>query len=668
MSNTKKFVVKNGLQTQNVDFVSNNESNTISISISDSGLLSVEGNVRLTESLYDKNNSAGANGQILSSTVNGIEWIDPEGGVGISGFSGFSGESGISGYSGFSGESGTSGYSGATGESGISGYSGFSGESGTSGYSGATGTSGYSGATGESGTSGYSGATGESGISGYSGASGFSGVSGFSGATGAAGASGTSGFSGASGISGFSGAAGAAGAAGASGTSGFSGVSGFSGTSGFSGAAGATGASGTSGFSGFSGKEGRDGQFGGASFYYIYDPNLYGGNVGSGFVTVNSNVTSNITEVALNTTDRFGSNIESFIQTIDDSTSDIKGYLKFTEEANNLNFSIFAIVDEHFIHLDHYHIPVSFVSGVSQTPVSNANVVITFTVTGDKGDQGISGFSGFSGTSGFSGVTGATGTSGFSGFSGISGFSGRSGFSGATGAAGASGTSGFSGFSGAGGAIGPAGNSVSASTTLPVSPSPGNLWWNSEDGILYIYYQDVDSSQWVPTNVSAISNSIDASYTTLSANSTSGTVVEFGNIPDWVKRITIIFDSVSTSGSSDVIVQIGTAGGYINSGYQGSAVTVVGGASPGATAYSSGFLIRLGGGAAAAASRNGTVKLENIIDNTWVGEINIGLSNVVYWAGGAGRLNAAAVLNSVRITTVNGTDTFDAGVISLRYE
>ena len=36
-----------------------------------------------------------------------------------------------------------------------------------------------------------------------------------------------------------------------------------------------------------------------------------------------------------------------------------------------------------------------------------------------------------------------------------------------------------------------------ASTTPPLNPEPGNLWYNSADGRLYIYYADGDSEQWV---------------------------------------------------------------------------------------------------------------------------------------------------------------------------
>lgn len=158
------------------------------------------------------------------------------------------------------------------------------------------------------------------------------------------------------------------------------------------------------------------------------------------------------------------------------------------------------------------------------------------------------------------------------------------------------------------------------------------------------------------------------SLTSKTETNVSGTSVDFDNIPSWVKRITIMFDGVSTSGTSDVIIQLGTSSGFTTSGYSGSAYTVVGGSSPGATGYSSGFLIRLGGAASATATREGFVTLMKIGENKWVGSVNIGLSNTVYAANGAGSLDLGAVLTQVRVTTVNGTDTFDAGSVNIMYE
>jgi hypothetical protein len=70
--------------------------------------------------------------------------------------------------------------------------------------------------------------------------------------------------------------------------------------------------------------------------------------------------------------------------------------------------------------------------------------------------------------------------------------------------------------------------------------------------------------------------------------STSGTSIDFTSIPSWVKRITVMFNGVSTSGTSAKIIQLGDSGGVETSGYIGTG-TVVGNGSGTSTAMSSGF-------------------------------------------------------------------------------
>ena len=41
------------------------------------------------------------------------------------------------------------------------------------------------------------------------------------------------------------------------------------------------------------------------------------------------------------------------------------------------------------------------------------------------------------------------------------------------------------------------GGSIEISATAPVSPSAGDLWWDSDDGKMFIYYDDGTTSQWV---------------------------------------------------------------------------------------------------------------------------------------------------------------------------
>jgi hypothetical protein len=143
--------------------------------------------------------------------------------------------------------------------------------------------------------------------------------------------------------------------------------------------------------------------------------------------------------------------------------------------------------------------------------------------------------------------------------------------------------------------------------------------------------------------------------------STSGTSIDFTGIPSWVERITVMFSGVSTNGSSLVIVQLGTGGVPTTSGYQG--------ATNQAGSYAQ-LTTGLGtnNNSGAADTRTGLMTITNISSNTWVSSAVVFLNSSAVGGGGAGVISLAGVLNLVRITTVNGTDTFDAGSVNILYE
>ena len=151
--------------------------------------------------------------------------------------------------------------------------------------------------------------------------------------------------------------------------------------------------------------------------------------------------------------------------------------------------------------------------------------------------------------------------------------------------------------------------------------------------------------------------------------STSGTNIDFTGIPSWVKRITVMFSNVSTSGSSSVQIQLGSTT-FSTSGYKSTAS--YGSATSGQYAYAtSGFIIDPSNLAVASNTRTGLYVFSLIDSNTWVGSGNIGGDQTV------GQLTAACAGNSpalsgaldrVRITTVGGSNTFDLGSINILYE
>lgn len=148
--------------------------------------------------------------------------------------------------------------------------------------------------------------------------------------------------------------------------------------------------------------------------------------------------------------------------------------------------------------------------------------------------------------------------------------------------------------------------------------------------------------------------------------STSGTSIDFTSIPSWVKRITVMFSGVSTNGTSPVTLQIGDSGGVEITGYLGTNGRT--GTGTAGANNSSGFLIEDAG--AATVIRHGSIALNllNSSTNTWTASGAVGRSDSanIYIQGGSKSLSDT--LDRVRITTTNGTDTFDAGSINILFE
>lgn len=148
--------------------------------------------------------------------------------------------------------------------------------------------------------------------------------------------------------------------------------------------------------------------------------------------------------------------------------------------------------------------------------------------------------------------------------------------------------------------------------------------------------------------------------------STSGTSIDFTSIPAWAKRITVMLNGVSTSGTSLLQVQLGTSGGgVITTGY--AATTMSFSTTAVATAnVTSGFVVSNTN--VAADAWHGSMSIALVGSNAWVANGSFGRVGTPYGGVTAGSLSLGAVLDRIRVTTVNGTDTFDAGSINILYE
>jgi hypothetical protein len=147
--------------------------------------------------------------------------------------------------------------------------------------------------------------------------------------------------------------------------------------------------------------------------------------------------------------------------------------------------------------------------------------------------------------------------------------------------------------------------------------------------------------------------------------STSGTSIDFTGIPSWVKRVTVMFNGVSTNGSSNPIIQIGS-GSITSSGYVANSGNITNAGASGTGSFTTGF------GFASSNASNVLYVVATIVligSNSYVqshtGAITFSGVFPVYGGGG---VTLSGTLDRVRITTVNGTDTFDAGSINIMYE
>jgi hypothetical protein len=169
------------------------------------------------------------------------------------------------------------------------------------------------------------------------------------------------------------------------------------------------------------------------------------------------------------------------------------------------------------------------------------------------------------------------------------------------------------------------------------------------------------------TNKTLQSSTIQGGTITLATAvaSTSGTSIDFTGIPSWVKRITVMFAGVSTNGTSIPLIQLGDSGGIENTGYVGTSDTL--GASTGApTAFTAG--LALGRTSAANYERYGQAVFIRINGNTWSGNYVGSTAVALTTEQGSCAKTLSDTLDRIRITTVNGTDTFDAGTINIMYE
>lgn len=181
----------------------------------------------------------------------------------------------------------------------------------------------------------------------------------------------------------------------------------------------------------------------------------------------------------------------------------------------------------------------------------------------------------------------------------------------------------------------------------------------AKTGVTYVYR--ATGTTWFPTATVPGTGSQLVSGTSVA--STSGTSIDFTGIPSWVKRVTAVFSVVSTNGTSPIITQIG-AGSIQTTSYSGSTWY----ANTTNSSNSTGIIVVPTNAAAKTWDAVITAILLNSATGLWVFSVVAGENPAASGVVGGGSKTLSGTLDRIRITTVNGTDTFDAGSINILYE
>jgi hypothetical protein len=146
---------------------------------------------------------------------------------------------------------------------------------------------------------------------------------------------------------------------------------------------------------------------------------------------------------------------------------------------------------------------------------------------------------------------------------------------------------------------------------------------------------------------------------------TSGLNADFTGIPSWAKRITVMLRGVSLSGVSDYFLRVGNSGAFVTTGYASSWSYATTGVATGTSTAGFGMT---GNSAAGAMSTQFVLTLQDAATNSWVctqaGADTAGSSTRM----GGGSITLSSALDRIRLTSQNGTDTFDAGSMNIMYE
>jgi hypothetical protein len=145
-------------------------------------------------------------------------------------------------------------------------------------------------------------------------------------------------------------------------------------------------------------------------------------------------------------------------------------------------------------------------------------------------------------------------------------------------------------------------------------------------------------------------------------NASGNTSVDFTSMPSWINIINVTFRNIS-NGGSDILVQLGTSSGVTTSGYVSTSIDFDGSGSA-TVSSTSGLILKVNG---AGNVINGIMTIVYTGSNAWVNNHSVSTATNIMSTGG-GTIALGGTLDRVRITSVSGSDAFDAGSLNVSYQ
>jgi hypothetical protein len=124
---------------------------------------------------------------------------------------------------------------------------------------------------------------------------------------------------------------------------------------------------------------------------FAFDTGTAAGDPGAGEIRLNNSSHALVTAVYISTTSQLGKVVAAYLDSMNTSTSAVKGQIKLTSQTDQNKYLVLGITGEDTSQTFYRSFTVQFISSTNPTWTAGEALLLGFTRTGDKGDIGLTG-------------------------------------------------------------------------------------------------------------------------------------------------------------------------------------------------------------------------------------------------------------------------------------